>query len=142
MQMESPDYPEFKSVVEGLWTDLQNSAFLDERDVKRGYLAVVRCMAALVEEKARCMQLIRKNSDKETSDSYDRTVRSMVLRGMAQGEREMMYTLMQPVDVKVAMLKMKELDMYLDSTRRVESVLRGILDCIRVELKLSYEGHE
>ena len=129
-----------KEQLDVLWSDLKGNLFVDERDVKRGYFALVQFVTLVSEEKSRCLEMIRTGTKFDVD--FEQRVRSLVLKGMAQNEREKMLLLAQPVEVRLATVRLQELNHYLESARQVESILRGILDCIRVELKLSYEGHK
>jgi hypothetical protein len=125
-----------------LWRQIQESEFSDERGVKKIFVALLRYLSMLSDLRHHYQCILREYQDTQSAEEYEKEVRSLVIKGMAQDERKLMLLLKKKSDVREAEMRIQEIDSVLESTRRIESILRSILDCIRIELKLSFEGHE
>lgn len=126
------------------WKDLTNevtrSCVTTPQDLIRVGGILLEVLGYLCEEKVRLTAFLRKQPQGQHND-YDKQFSHMKQKGMHYEERKLMYELSEGKDIWDARQRLRVLEEISDACRRYESTLRMINDTMKLDVKLSFEGH-
>ena len=137
--MIDPDGIEFK----GLWKDLcgamceptENPQILKEK-----YQLLLRFLGVAVWKKYQYYAIIEETE--KDSEDFMKRIKEGTLRGLHYEERRLLERLREPQAVKNARQRLDMIDMMLEGAKSFERTLSAYFDAMKLDLKLSFEGHE
>jgi len=77
-----------------------------------------------------------------SADDFARRARDGANRGLHYEERRLYELLREPDTVQTAKRDMEKVEIILEGTRRFEYILKSYYEVMKLDLKLSFEGHE
>ena len=137
--MIDPDSIELKK----LWKDLCGAVCEPSESpqiLKEKYQLLLRFLGVAVWKKYQYCAIISKE-EKNGEDFLKRT-RAGTLKGMHYEERRLFERLQEPQAVKDARQRLDMIDMMLEGARAFERTLSAYFEAMKLDLKLSFEGHE
>jgi hypothetical protein len=82
------------------------------------------------------------NEEEKDGEDFLKRTRAGALKGMHYEERRLLERLREPQTVKDARQRLDMIDLMLEGARAFERTLSAYFDAMKLDLKLSFEGHE
>ncbi|MCK4496756.1 MAG: hypothetical protein KAU24_01070 [Candidatus Aenigmarchaeota archaeon] len=108
--------------------------------LKEKYQCLVRFLGVAVWKKYQYYAII--NEAEQNGEEFLKRVKAGTLRGMHYEERRLLERLREPQAVKDARQRLDMIDLMLEGARSFERTLSAYFDAMKLDLKLSFEGHE
>jgi len=137
--MIDPESMEVKKLWKNLCATICNSCETPS-DLKKSYQLLLRFLGVAVWKKYQYYAIINKE-DKSGEDFLKRT-QTGTLKGLHYEERRLLERLREPQTVKDARQRLDMIDLMLEGARAFERTLSAYFDAMKLDLKLSFEGHE
>jgi len=129
--------------LSGLWKDLcttmaeQNE---DTQSLKKKYQLLLRVVSVAAWKKFELTNIIK--GYRVSASDFASRARDGVSRGLHYEERRLYELLRAPDTVQTAKRNMERVEIILEGTRRFEYILKSYFEVMKIDLKLSFEGHE
>ncbi len=136
MEVESKN---LRELFEDVGRTISSSEFEDERDVKKCYVKILRVLTVAYELKNRIHQVLVTSLP---LSKYEQDVARLVSKGFAYEERKKWMELQSDRGMMEFGNTIREADEFIEACKRYESILNGILNCQRLGVRLSFEGHQ
>ena len=137
--MIDPESFELKKLWKNLCATMCSSCETPS-DLKNSYQFLLRFLGVAVWKKYQYYAIIEE-TEKDDKDFLKRT-REGSLKGLHYEERKLLERLREPQAVKDAKQRLDMIDMMLEGAKSFERTLSAYFDAMKLDLKLSFEGHE
>lgn len=114
----------------------------DDRDVNRLTLALLKVMSHAFDLKRVIMREKEQWIKSMIAEDFIKSLSPLVHKGLAHEERKLYVLLASPDRVKELKVNEEFVEFVLESLHRYESILKTIIYTLRLESKLSFEGHQ
>lgn len=129
----------------GLWRDLCGAMceFSEHpQALKEKYQLLLRFLGVAVWKKYKEFAIIDEEEKKKNSGDVLKRIREGTLRGLHYEERRLLERLREPQTVKDARQRLEAIDLMLEGAKSFERTLSAYFEAMKLDLKLSFEGHE
>lgn len=109
-------------------------------DLKKRYQLLLKVVSLAIWKKCALTDTI--NQYETSADSFIQKARDGVNRGLHYEERRLYALLAEPEGLQGARRSLDKVEIILEGTRRFENILKAYYEVMRLDLKLSFEGHE
>ena len=129
--------------VKKLWKNLcatMCSPCKTPSDLRARYQFLLRFLGVAVWKKYQYYAIIEETE--KDSGAFMKRIKEGTLRGLHYEERRLLERLREPQAVKDARQRLDMIDLMLEGARSFERTLSAYFDAMKLDLKLSFEGHE
>lgn len=110
------------------------------QNLKENYQLLLRFLGVAVWKKYQYYAII--NEEEKDGEAFLKRTRDGTLKGMHYEERNLLERLREPQAVKDARQRLDMIDLMLEGARAFERTLSAYFEAMKLDLKLSFEGHE
>lgn len=131
--------------LSGLWKDLcttMTEQSEDTQSLKKKYQLLLRVVSVAIWKKFKLNDIINQLHYEMPADWFIRRVKDGVSRGLHYEERRLYALLAETEDLQKARRSLDKVEIILEGTRRFEYILKSYFEVMKIDLKLSFEGHE
>lgn len=108
--------------------------------LKERYQLLLRTVSVAIWKKFKLTEIL--GEDEESAEEFTRKAREGVNRGLHYEERRLYRLLAEPELVQVTRKALEKVEIILEETKRFEYILKSYFEVMKIDLKLSFEGHE
>ncbi|MBA7710396.1 hypothetical protein ES703_119338 [subsurface metagenome] len=137
--MIDPESFEIKKLWKNLCATMCNSCETPF-DLKKSYQLLLKFLGVAVWKKYQYYAIIE-GTEKDDKNFLKRA-REGSLKGLHYEERRLLERLREPQAVKDARQRLDMIDLMLEGARAFERALSAYFDAMKLDLRLSFEGHE
>jgi len=137
--MIDPDSIELKTLWKDLCTAMCESPE-HPQDLKKKYQLLLRFLGVSIWKKFQYYAIISR--EEKDGEEFLKRTRAGTLKGMHYEERRLYERLREPQAVKDARQRLDMIDLMLEGAKSFERTLSAYFDAMKLDLKLSFEGHE
>jgi hypothetical protein len=131
--------------IMGLWKDVCVSMTTSPehlQELKNKYQLLLRFLGVAVWKKYQLFDVISKAEGAMNPEERMKRIKEGTLRNFHYEERRLLERLGEPQALKDARQKLDTIDIMLEGARKFEGVLSAYFEAMKLDLKLSFEGHE
>lgn len=136
--------PESMEVVK-LWKNLCGTmcnSCKTPSDLKESYQLLLRFLGVATWKKYQYFAIINEAEKNLGDEGFLKRVKAGTLRGLHYEERRLLERLREPQTVKDARQRLDVINMMLEGAKSFERALSAYFEAMKLDLKLSFEGHE
>lgn len=137
--MIDPESFELKKLWKDLCADMCGSCETPF-DLKEKYQLLLRFLGVAVWKKYQYYAII--NVQEKNSEDFLKRTQTGTLKGLHYEERRLLERLQEPQAVKDARQRLDMIDLMLEGAKSFERTLSAYFDAMKLDMKLSFEGHE
>ena len=121
-------------------THLEGLEFTNPKELQEGAGELLDFLTALCDEKIQLVARL-KRLGAHKADEFLKEVQALAVKGAAYEERKLYMQLKEAPEIREVKAKLDTINEMGEAVARYERLLRLIHDSMKMEMKLSYEGH-